>query len=244
MLVLEHLLACLKEDLPVRSVQVGNFWTAVCSRHCGLASIPDEIGSHGTRSGTPCGHYGGMTARQLADYARSDVPLEASLGVAALNSLLEVDLHKTQEINALEILIQRGQGKKVALVGHFPFVPQLQAAVNQLWVLELRPRPGDYPADAAPDIIPQADIVAITSSTLINHTLDGLLALCRPQALVVMLGPSTPLSPVLFEHGVDILSGVVVVDEAAAMRSIRQGASLKEMLGVRLVTLLKTSLPR
>ena len=79
-------------------------------------------------------------------------------------------------------------------------------------------------------------MVAITSSALINHTLDGLLALCRPKALVMMLGPSTPLSPVLFDHGVTILSGARVMDEAAALRTIGQGASFQQVEGVRLLT--------
>jgi hypothetical protein len=79
-------------------------------------------------------------------------------------------------------------------------------------------------------------VVAITSSALINHTLDGLLALCRPEALVMMLGPSTPLSPRLFNHGVNILAGSIVVDETAAIRTVGQGASFQQVEGVRLLT--------
>ena len=79
--------------------------------------------------------------------------------------------------------------------------------------------------------------VAITGTALINHTLDGLLALCQPDALVMVLGPSTPLSPVLFEHGVTLISGARVVDEAAVMRTISQGATFQQVEGVRLLTL-------
>ena len=68
-------------------------------------------------------------------------------------------------------------------------------------------------------------MVAITSSTLTNHTLDDLLALCRPEALVMMLGPSTPLSPLLFNHGINILAGSIVVDENAVIGTVGQGAS-------------------
>lgn len=59
-------------------------------------------------------------------------------------------------------------------------------------------------AEAASDLIPQADVVAITGSALINHTLDRLLSLAKRQATVPVLGPSTPLSPVLFEYGASI----------------------------------------
>ncbi|NOG68709.1 MAG: hypothetical protein HND41_11120 [Chlorobi bacterium] len=94
-----------------------------------------------------------------------------------------------------------------------------------------------FSAAAAPRFIPQADVVAITSSTLINHTLDGLLALARPEAKVMLLGPSTPLTPVLFDFGVDLLSGVQVVDIAATLASVAASVNFRKMQGVRRVTL-------
>ena len=185
------------------------------------------------------GHLHEKSARELAKYARSDNLLEASIGVAAINSLLAVDESRAVEVNAVEVLIEHGRGRNVALVGHFPFIPKLRPAVGQLWVLEQRPVEGEYPTEAAADLIPQADVVAITGSALINHTLDGLLALCRPQALVMILGPSAPLSPVLFAHGAAILSGARIVDETAALRTIGQGASFQQVAGVRLLTIQK-----
>jgi hypothetical protein len=192
--------------------------------------------AHGDSAIRDVGQLHTKTARELAEYARSDNPTEASIGMAAINSLLDFDESQAVEMNAVEALIEHGQGKNVALVGHFPFIPRLRPAVGQLWVLELRPAEGDYPAETAVDLIPQADVVAITSTALVNHTLDGLLALCRSNALVMMLGPSTPLSPVLFTHGVSILSGSKIVDEAAVLRTVGQGATFQQVEGVRLLT--------
>jgi len=108
-------------------------------------------------------------------------------------------------------------------------------------VLEQRPSGQDLPADAAYDVIPRADVVAITGTTLINHTFEGLMALCRPRALVLVLGPSTPLSPILFDHGVHILSGSVVEDVDSVLRAVSQGANFRQVhrQGVRLVTIQK-----
>ncbi len=234
---LDDLLNGLDVDAPVRSVLVGAHWTVVCSHHCGMASTLMDNHAHGHSQVRGVGRLQTKTARELAEYARSDNPLEASIGVAAINSLLAVDESSAVEINAVEVLIEHGRGKNVVLVGHFPFIPKLRPAVGQLWVLEQRPAEGDYPADAAGDLIPQADVVAITSTALINHTLDGLLALCQPKALVMMLGPSTPLSPLFFNHGVNILSGSRIVDEAAVLRTIGQGANFQQVEGVRLLTL-------
>ena len=223
----------------MRSVLVGAHWTVVCSRHCGMAATLMSNLPHGQGAVRDVGRLHTKTMLELAEYALSDNLLEASIGVAAINSLLDVDESQAVEINAVDVLIEHGYGKNVALIGHFPFIPKLRPVVGQLWVIEQHPVEGDYPAEAADDLIPQANIVAITSSALINHTLDGLLALCRPDALVMTLGPSTPLSPVLFNHGVGILSGSRIIDEAAVLRTVGQGATFQQVEGVRLLTLKK-----
>ncbi len=106
-------------------------------------------------------------------------------------------------------------------------------------MLELQPRPGDLPASAAAEVVPEADVLAITATTLINHTFDGLMALRRPDALVMLLGPSTPLTPLLFDYGVDLLSGAIVEDIESVLAAVSQGAGFRQIhrAGVRLVTL-------
>jgi uncharacterized protein len=234
--ILDDLLNDLDMDVPVRSVLVGAHWTVVCSRHCGMASTLMSSHPQGHKQVRDVGQLHLKSARELAELALSTELMEASIGVAAINSLLEVDASQAVEINASEVLTSLGRGKNVALVGHFPFVPQLRLSVGQLWVIEQNPREDDYPAEAAADLIPQADIIAITSSALINHTLDSLLELCSAHATVMLLGPSTPLSPVLFNHGVNIISGTRVIDEKAVMRTVGQGASFRQVEGVKLLT--------
>jgi uncharacterized protein (DUF4213/DUF364 family) len=75
--------------------------------------------------------------------------------------------------------------------------------------------------------------------TLVNHSLEKLLNLCNPQATVLLLGPSTPLSPILFGHGINVLSGSVVTDIDPVLAAIKQGANFRQVhrAGVRLVTM-------
>lgn len=235
--IIDDLLFSLPEEpIPVRSLMVGAHWTAVCSTHCGLATtiIRDKPHDH-TTFVRDVGRLHCKSAQELAAYARSDNSLEASIGVAAINSLLEVNEQSAVEMNAAEVLMKRGAEKNIALVGHFPFIPRLREVVRNLWVIEQQPSEGDYPAQSAAEFIPQADLVALTASSLINHTLDDLLALCSPEALVMILGPSTPLSPVLFDHGVTIIAGSRVLDETAVLNSIGQGATFQQVSGVRLL---------
>ncbi len=72
----------------------------------------------------------GRSALDLARLAYSQSSLEASVGLAAINSLLEVDEARCLDVNAGDLLIERGRAKNVALIGHFPFVPRLRQAAR------------------------------------------------------------------------------------------------------------------
>jgi uncharacterized protein (DUF4213/DUF364 family) len=233
----KDLLNSLNKNAPVRSVLVGLHWTVVCSHHCGMAATLTDNFPHGHEAVRKVGKLQEMTALELAEYVLSANLLEASIGLAAINSLIDVDESQATEINAVDVLVEQGREKKVALIGHFPFIHRLKPAVGKLWVIEQHPVEGEFPSEAAAELLPQADVVAITSSTLINQTLRRLLKLCHPTALVMMLGPSTPLSAVLFNHGVSILSGSRVVDETAVLRTVAQGATFQQVEGVRLLTI-------
>jgi uncharacterized protein (DUF4213/DUF364 family) len=226
-------------DQPLQEVLIGLHWSAVHSRRLGLAATLHEASCCRTTDIHAAGELHRKTAFELVEYLRSNRPLEASLGLAALNSLLPVDNFDAIGSNARDLLIDQAQGRRVALVGHFPFSEHLRRAARQLWVLELDPGPGDEPAENAPEILPQADVIGLTGSTLANHTFESLAVWFPPQALVVMLGPSTPLSPVLFDYRVDVLAGAVVDDPDSVLRSISQGATLHRPTGLRRITLLR-----
>jgi uncharacterized protein (DUF4213/DUF364 family) len=178
-----------------------------------------------------------LSAAGLAGWLRSDSTLEASTGMAALNALLEVDLAACTEINAAEIIEERGAGRRVAIVGHFPFVGRIRRVAAQCDVLELHPQPGDLPAERAADVLPQADVVALTGTSIANHTFDDLVALCSPDAYVVLLGGSAPLTPVLFDFGVDAVAGTLVVDWQRAVETVSQGATFRQIGGRRLLVM-------
>jgi hypothetical protein len=105
------------------------------------------------------------------------------------------------------------------------------------WVIEKRPFGEDFPEKAAAEFIPQADVVAIIGTAFINHSMEMLLSLCPTQAQVMILGPSTPLTPLLFNAGISFLSGARVFDEQAAVNTIQQGAIFRQVQGVRLLTM-------
>lgn len=68
------------------------------------------------------------------------------------------------------------------------------------------------PDEDAGQVLPGADVVLITGTTLLNDTLENLLTLCHPNArVVVVVGPTAGLYPDAFlRRGVDVLDGVRV----------------------------------
>ncbi|MCX6056086.1 MAG: DUF364 domain-containing protein [Chloroflexi bacterium] len=216
--------------------QVGYSRTAVLAEtpsglSCGLAatlSNPEfEYRCH--PSVKNAGHLLEMNIAELTRLVDSGSFTEVAIGLATINALLPMDPGKWVNLKAENYLLQYAADKNIAMVGHFPFIDKLKPAVRNLWVLELDPREGDLPASMAPEILPRADIVAITATTLINHTFEGLLKLCQPHSKVMLLGPSTPLSPVFFDFGVDLLCGTIVTDPKAVMLGLSQGSSSHQL---------------
>ena len=244
MKVLQALISSLNTDAPVRAVHQGPFQTAVWTRYCGLATTPHESVTNHDRTPVPeAGTLLNLRAQELVQMAYSPSPYQSAIGMAALNSLLEIDEHLCDELNGADLLAQKGSGKRVALVGHFPFVPELRRAVKELWVIERQPREEDLPESEAARLIPQADVVGITGATFINHSLDGLLSLCSSQAYVLVLGGTAPLSPILFEYGVDAVAGTRVIQPEIVLPLVSEGAVFRQIKGVRRLILTKQRLP-
>lgn len=241
MKILDHLISTLDyDDAPVQDIRQGVFHTAVVTRHGGLAAtLPRDALRQPPPLVKESGSLLDRTPAELVAMAYSESILEAAIGMATLNSLLNIDESACREWNAAELILEKGKGRNVAVVGHFPFLPKVREAAQNLWVIEKNPREGDLGEDQAGQFIPQADVVAITGTSLTNHTLEGLLAFCRPTAFVVLLGDTAPLSPVLFEYGVDAVSGTQVVEPEVVLRHVSQGANFRQIRGVRRLTLLK-----
>jgi uncharacterized protein len=220
-------------DHPIVEAAVGNCLVGLHAARVGLASLtslraPDDPTVPSLPLPDP-----GTSARQLAktllEPGTQDTDL-ASLAMAAANSLLAPPSTAVPTMGQ-EVLTRRGEGKNVAVIGHFPFVEAARSAYANYWVLEKRPQPGDFAADQAGELLPRADVVAITATTLLNGTLAGLLNCCRPEALVILLGPTTPFAPSLFALGIDILAGCHCHQPEAALAGVRRHRFFRHLDG-------------
>lgn len=238
----------IEKDASVQEVRKGLFWTAVVSTHCGLAStMMREACSEESQENSVPPSYTGKSALELAGLVFSDAISDASLGLAAINSLIEIDESRCIEMNAEEFLLDHGRDKNISVIGHFPFTEPLRKVAKNLWVIEKWQRPGDFTEDDANKFLPRSNIVAISSTTLINHTLSSLLNLCPPQSIKMLLGPTTPMTNTLFECGIDVVCGSKIIDEKAALKYISEGANfrqLKKTGSVKLLTMMTEKLIR
>ncbi|MBW2037921.1 MAG: DUF364 domain-containing protein [Deltaproteobacteria bacterium] len=240
MKILDDLISTLDFDATVRDIRQGVFHTGVLTRNCGLAAtLPRDALRQEVPLVKEPGSLLKKSAWELTQLAYSQSILEAAIGIATINSLIEIDENSCIELNAVDLILEKGKGKRIAIVGHFPFIPKVCETAKELWVIEKNPREGDFVDADADELIPQADVVGITGSAFTNHTIERLLELCNPQAYVVVLGGSTPLSPILFDFGVDAISGTRVVNPALALRCISEGANFRQIKGTTRLTMIK-----
>jgi uncharacterized protein (DUF4213/DUF364 family) len=240
MKILDALISTVTKDAAVRDIRQGVFHTAVVTDKCGLAStLPHDALKKSQPYVKDAGLLLNKDIRQLLLMTGSDNILEAAIGMATLNSLIPVNEDSCIDLNARELLIEKGKNKRIAIVGHFPFVPLLREVAKEVSVIEKNPKDGDYGESSAVEFIPQSDIVALTGTAFTNHTIEHLLKLCRTDAYIVMLGDTTPLSPILFDYGIDALCGTIVIDTEQVLRCVSQGANYRKITGIRQLTMTK-----
>ena len=239
MKILNDLISALDLEAPVKDVRQGVFHTGVITRNCGLAStLPRDALRQERPLVKEPGFLVHKNALELVQMAHSESLLEAVIGMATINSLIPIDVEGCVELNARDLIAEKGQGKRIAMVGHFPFIPKLRELAKELWVIEKNPQEDDFTEEEAENLIPRADVVGITGTSFTNHTFETLLRICRPHAYVVVLGDTTPLSPLLFDYGVHAISGTKVVDSELAMRCVSEGANYRQIRGVKRLTIM------
>jgi len=241
MQIITSLIESLKgKDYPVKSVETYVRWTMVVTKHCGLASTMRDNIPHGKREVTDAGKLTEKSTLELAEYAYSDYLLEAVIGCAAINSLIDIDESKCTQLNASRLIENKSKDKTVGIIGHFPFVKKLKEKVRKMYVFEKLPQPGDLTEEDFPEYLPECDILGISATTIINHTLDNILHHSRTDAYKILIGPSSPMSEVVFDFGIDAVAGSLVEDISLVKRYLCEGANFRQLKkNVKILTMLK-----
>jgi hypothetical protein len=173
----------------------------------------------------------GRSTHEVLRCLGSSNMVEASVGIATANALINHEKEEKQGGDILDVLELR-ETDCVGMVGAFvPMISLLKARVGELLIFELHDRPaeGVLSAEKAFHELPRCDVALITSTSLINGTMDLLVEAavkgCRD---VVLLGPSTPLIPEIFKPlGVTMLAGLIITDPPCILQVVSEGGGMR-----------------
>lgn len=225
----EALIDGIPEEEPLDEIIGTHFGAVAFSRgNIGLSEYRD---GWDTRPVVDRGDKRKKTLRELAAGVKSWNFTEAAMGVAAMNAYYNSP--EMAEKNGILLSSQRfvedrnadpfishqkaAMGKKVVVIGHFPYMEQLLKPVCDLYIIDRTPRQGDYPESAIDYLVPDSAFVFIGVFCFLEKTLPHILDLAG-DAYVGLVGPATVMSPVFFDYGVDELDGFIPKDTAMLER--------------------------
>ncbi len=207
-----------------------------------VKAIPEAVCCPSSAKVMPLsGRLKGMEVDRVLREMEEGSPLKKALGIATLNAL-SLTLERSQgtpnfevvlEKDALDLLTLHEEEFVVVIGALAPYLKRLKARGKPFRVLEMDPRtlkkdemPFYSPAEEAPLYVPKADLLVVTGTSLVNDTLEGLLALARKDAKVVVLGPTASQYPrAFFERGVDMLGGIRVTAPDDLLELLAEGGS-------------------
>lgn len=235
-----HQLIAAAEENPaiIQHFQLGLTWssctvTGAKGVSMGFAMSPGEKSRVLQWPGT----VAGTAVKALSDKLMSWHNFDATLALAACNAAINSsENHLLQNAKPVATRLHgnlavfdyfrpRLNGKKVVVVGRYPNLDTVLAGLD-VTVLERAPEGSDLPDPAAEFVIPRADWVFLTATSLINKTFTRMCELAR-DCVTVLMGPSTPWLPQLSEWHVDFIAGVKVVDAAKATQIVAEGGGTR-----------------
>ena len=193
------------------------------------------------------GQLKGRPAAEVMRAALSADGLSRAVGIATLNALAELcwRRHPSSEVELLSgadafDATEFRPDARVVVVGAFvPFLKELKRRKQPFLVLEQNPAmlkpeemPFYRPSEMAREVVPAADVLLITGATLLNDTLEDLLAWARLEARVTILGPTVGMVPDAFlARGADILGSVRITQPDAFLDLLAEGGAAPHFLG-------------
>ena len=162
----------------------------------------------------------GKNPRRFALEFGQDDPVKAMVSLAAINAICQHVMRETHYAvdSATDSLglLSISAGDNVGMVGLFtPLIKTIKKAGAEMVVLEkkeqLIQKYPDLPITLDATKLSTCNKILCTSTTILNNSLDEILAFCSADAFVSIIGPTAGYFPdPLFARGVDVVGGRVV----------------------------------
>ena len=216
----------------VREVLIGLTWTFCQAEGIGLCMSPGQP----TRTLPWAGTLVNKAIADLTPWVRSWDSYQATVGMAAINAAINLSsplLEKAQPIApkgaanlaVFEHFLPLIRGKKVVVVGRYPGLSQYEEE-TEITVIERQPSGEDLPDTACEYLLPEADWVFLTATSIVNKTFPRLVELSQ-NANLVLMGPTVPWLPDLANMGIDYLAGVKVTNTEALRQTVAEGGGVR-----------------
>lgn len=193
----DAILKQLNHDCEISSIQIGNSWvvTTLKDGRCGISARMFDIALE--RPEIMVERF--QSAHRLSRLIMDDDLYYSSLACSAINACQNSfkEIKYSNKLISHNVLCTEGldlNGKTLCVIGHmkrtFEEINSRYALKNS-YMFDLDPSKGDLPPSMEPEILPQCDVVIITATTLINHTIDDIIR-WSPRAFRILYGPSSP----------------------------------------------------
>ncbi|MFA6941371.1 MAG: DUF364 domain-containing protein [Clostridiaceae bacterium] len=218
----------------VKDVRAGLGYTCVMLEDgaCGLAyTFRNELGNCcGILNAA--GSLIGMDAAEIIPWVKENNRLRAAIGLAAINAVINNSRQDWDTGNVLKAFTLN-ESDTFGMVGEFkPILSKVRTMTKNIYVFELNAAKGSglYSEDEIPLYLPKCDVVVITATSIINHTIDEVVSHCKNAKEVCLVGPSTPLcSEVFSQHNITMLAGSVVKKPERILEIVSQGGGTMSM---------------
>lgn len=224
------------DSITVERTVIGLFFTGVkLSDGSGgicftpIKEIPEAVCCPSSASAMPSsGKLNGRPVSYYIDKIAENRPLEKAMSIAVLNALSTTCWRKqppqdyTFELGADPVDKQAIPDEALVVVigALVPYLKMLKERKRLFYILEKDSRtlksdeiPYFVSPEKAHEVIPQADLLIITGTTVLNDTLEGILAQVKPEAEVILVGPTASMLPdAFFRRGVKSIGSITVTD--------------------------------
>jgi uncharacterized protein (DUF4213/DUF364 family) len=226
---LYDLFAAKAAEVSVETLSIGLGYTAVTTSDGGIGLACTYFESHKPCSlNEPYRDYEGRPALELIDYIHRGDMVRRSMALAAINALNHdhaIQLPEDRDNSVLFEQLDIHQGTRVAMVGLFE--PMLKLFQRQGAALEIidASRAMGQKQEFYEKLGNWAEALILTSTSIINNTIEEVLAHTNKKLKTVLLGPSTPMKAEAFEHlPVHLLAGMVPIEKENILKAIRHGS--------------------
>jgi len=218
----------------ISDIRIGLRYTAVLLNDgsCGVAYTYQDGSACGCHVLRDAGHMTGKPVSELIPFLLEPNTLRASVGLAAVNAVMNTANPAYSGGNVVEAL-KITPDDTFGMIGEFkPIRAAVSKMTDRMYIFELNVEKGPdlCPEEAIPDYLPKCNVVVVTATSIINHTIDGVLEHCKNARQVCIVGPSTPLDPAAFAGTpVTLLAGSVARDVPQLLQIVSQAGGTMHM---------------